>query len=329
MPSLKRFLISVAVAAVIAGPASASAPERWDEVGRSDIPLYYYQGMTHDEAGNRYFTGIHVGLYRTDAALNETGRNDDVIPPEVHLREQYNHVGDPSYYGGKVYLPLECYYPPAGNTCKTGAIGVADAGTLEMEHYVKLDPTEIKKAMWCEVSPDGQLLWTQEGDDLLAYSMSDMTASHAAPDNTAVRAVRKLVGAVPESGITGATFVGNRLFVAGQSDHGGVISSIDLLTGESKVEKAVAYIGESEGLDDDFDLKGDADQLPGSLHYMVLPYNQEALYERRHQLWCITSSGGKDRSCSDYCFGCLSRAASPGGVTREENGVRPRLRSAA
>lgn len=276
MSVLRKLLVFVAVAA-LAAPALAAPTDHWTEVGRTETPLYYYQGMTHDESGNRYFTGIHVGLWRTDSALNETGGNPDVIPPEVHLREQYNHIGDPSYSGGKIYLPLECYYPPAGNTCKTGAIGIADAETLEMEYYVKLDPSEIKKAMWCEVSPDGQFLWTQEGNDLLAYSMTDMTTSHAAPGNAPVKAVRKLVGAVPASGITGATFIGDRLFVAGQDDHGGVITSIDLLTGESKVEKTVAYVGESEGLDDDFDLKKDADQLPGSLHYMVLPYNQEAV----------------------------------------------------
>lgn len=276
MRCLKRFLVPVAVV-VLAAPALASPPERWTEVGRSEIPLYYYQGMTHDEAGNRYFTGIHVGLYRTDGELNETGRNDDVIPPEVHLREQYNHVGDLSYHGGKLYLPLECYYPPAGNTCKTGAIGVADADTLKMEHYVKLDPSEIQKAMWCEVSPDGTLLWTQSGKDLLAYAMSDLSAAHAAPDADPIEAVQRLVGAVPESGITGATFIGDRLFVAGQTEEGGVISSIDLVTGESKTEKSVEYVGESEGLDDDFDLKKDADALLGSLHYMVMPYNEEGM----------------------------------------------------
>ena len=268
-----RSALALALSVALATSALA-APSRWREVGRTPIPLYYYQGMTHDEAGNRYFTGIHVGLYRTDPALRETGRNDDVIPPDVHAREHYNHVGDLSYYNGKLYLPLECYYPPAGNTCKTGSIGIADPQTLEMEYYVKLDPAEIAKAMWCEVSPDGSLLWTQSGRDLLAYDMADFTSANAAPGGPAVTAVRRLVDAVPPTGITGATFIENRLFVAGQ-DGAEQIWSIDLTTGERRLETEIDYIGESEGLDDDFDLSPAADRLVGSLHWMVEPYNEE------------------------------------------------------
>jgi hypothetical protein len=231
--------------------------------------------MTHDPEGNRYFAGIHIGLYRTDPTLQETGRKDDVIPPDVHAREMYNHIGDLSYYDERLFLPLECYYPPAGNTCNTGSIGIADPATLEMQYYVKLDPSEIKKAMWCEVSPDGTLLWTQEGEDLLAYDMNDLVAENAAPDGPAIKAVRTLPGAVPPSGITGATFIGDRLFVAGGTEDGGQIWSIDLVSGKSKLETEISYVGESEGIDDDFDLRGAAASLPGALQYMVQPYNEE------------------------------------------------------
>ncbi|MDQ3955636.1 MAG: hypothetical protein M3285_08815 [Actinomycetota bacterium] len=271
---IHRLLVAGALAFLVSPAAAAEGS--WQEVGRTSIPLYYYQGMSHDPAGNRYFTGIWFGLYRTDPELNESARNDDVIPPEVHLREQYNHVGDLSYAGGNLYLPLECYYPPAGNTCKTGSIGVADPMTLEMEYYVKLDPAEITKAMWCEVSPDGALLWTQDGKDLLAYDMNAFTETNAAPGGPLVRPVRRLTGVVPPEGITGATFIDDRLFVAGQGDAGGVIYSIDLRDGSRTLETRTDYVGESEGLDDDLDLAPGADGLGGSLHYMVMPYNEEA-----------------------------------------------------
>lgn len=272
--SRMNFLRPIAVLVLVgllAGPAAAG--QGWEEVGRTPIPMYYYQGTTHDEAGNHYFTGIHVGLYRTDPALSETGRNDDVIGPELHATENYNHVGDLSYYGGNLYLPLECYYPPIGNTCNTGSIGVANPETLEIEYYVKLDPSEIKKAMWCEVSPDGKLLWTQEGEDLLAYDMADLSAENAAPNGEPIHSVLKLEGAVPPSGITGATFIGKDLFVAGGTEDGGEIWALDLKKGTAELQTSVEYIGESEGIDDDFDLKDDP--LAGSLHYMVMPYNEE------------------------------------------------------
>ncbi len=78
-------------------------------------------------------------------------------------------------------LPLECYTPGVGNTCGTGAFAVADPATLAWRYYVKLDPAEIPKAMWAETSPDGKLVWTSSGNDLLAYRTSDVSTAHAAP----------------------------------------------------------------------------------------------------------------------------------------------------
>ena len=229
--------------------------------------------MTHDEEGNRYFTGIYTGLYRTNRRLVETGRNDDVIG-EAHA-DGYNHIGDLTYYDGRLYLPLECYYPPAGNTCKTGAIGVADPVTLTMRYYVELDPAEIQKAMWAEVSPNGRLLWTSSGDDLLAYRVRDIRRTNARPAGGPINAVRRLAGAVPPSGITGATFICGRLFLAGQAQGPEQVWSIDLSTGSARLEIATEYVGESEGLDDDYGLTNAQDAIKGKLHWMVQPYNQE------------------------------------------------------
>ena len=148
---------------VAAAPARAADPGRWHVTGTTTLPLLYYQGVTVDPARNFYFDGIFVGLYRTNPDFTETGRTADVIPPDVHTSEGYNHIGDISWdraEGGRVLLPLECYVPGGpngGNPCLHGSIGVADPGTLQWRYYVKLDPAEIPKAMWNEVSPDGTL----------------------------------------------------------------------------------------------------------------------------------------------------------------------------
>ena len=47
--------------------------------------------------------------------------------------------------------------------------------TLAFRYYVKLDPAQIAKAMWVESSPDGRLLWTSSGSDLLAYRAADVS----------------------------------------------------------------------------------------------------------------------------------------------------------
>ena len=268
--------VAALVLAVLALPAAAQAadPGRWTLTDTTTLPLVYYQGVTVDAARNLYFDGVYVGLYRTTPAFAQTGRNDDVIPPDVHLREGYNHIGDISWdrrEGERILLPLECYVPGGpngGNPCLHGSIGVAGPGSLEWRYYVKLDPAEIPKAMWNEVSPDGSLLWTSSGDDLLAYRTADISRANAAPEHGPIHSVRRLRGAVPPSGITGATFVGDRMFVAGQSGGPFRVWSIDLATGERRLEIERRIVGESEGLVT-ASLKG------GTLHWLIQPFNDE------------------------------------------------------
>jgi hypothetical protein len=265
--------VALAVAVAVPVPATqASDPGHWRATGASRIPLEYYQGVTSDPRGALFFDGVLIGLYRADAKLREGGRNASVIPPAVTAAEGYNHVGDIGWdarEGGRVLLPLECYYPGqpgAANSCGTGSIGVADPGTLRWGYYVKLDPTEIPKAMWAEVSPDGRLVWTSAGADLLAYRTSDVSRAHAAPAAAPIHALRRLLGAVPSTGITGAAFYGDRLLVAGQQDTLLRVWSIDLSTGHRRLEIERTIVGESEGLDV-------ADVLGGTLNWIVTPFD--------------------------------------------------------
>ena len=268
-------LMTLALAVgVVAAPARAGDPKRWRETGTATLPIVYYQGVTVDPARNFYFDGVFVGLYRTDGSFRQTAGNDDAIPPEVHLQEGYNHIGDISFdraEGGRVLLPLECYVPGGpntGNPSLHGSIGVADPATLAWRYYVKLDPAEIPKAMWNETSPDGSLIWTSSGDDLLAYRTADVSAANAAPAAAPIRAVRRLSDAVPPSGITGATFVDGRLYVAGQGGGPFRVWSIDLADGSRRLEIERPIVGESEGLVT-ARIKG------GTLHWLIQPFNPE------------------------------------------------------
>jgi hypothetical protein len=266
----------------VAGPASAADPGRWTNTGVSRIPLFYYQGVTSDPSRNFYFDGIYTGLFKTDPALRQTAANPEpgVIPPAVRASEQYNHIGDISYgtaEGGRVLLPLECYYPGSpgdANTCQNGAIGVADAATLTWRYYVKLDPAGIKKAMWVERSPDGTLLWTSDGDDLVAYKSSDVNPLNA---GTTISEVKRLKGAVPPAGVTGAVFYNGRLFTAGQDGDLFQVYSTDLgswdsstQTGDQRleIELPAGTVGESEGL-------AVNSSCGGVLHWIVTPFNTE------------------------------------------------------
>ena len=263
------------MALAVAPAASAKDPGRWRETGRSTVPLYYYQGVASSPTG-LFFNGIHLGLYRTDRNLDEQKRNDDVFPLGVHLTENYNHIGDIAWdarEGGRVLLPVECYYPflapgqdDENNTCRTGSFGVADPVSLSWRYYVKLDPAEIPKAMWVAVSPDGELLWTQSGRDLLAYRASDVNPSNAAPSGPAIKAVRRLKNGAPPSGITGAAFSNGLMYAASQDGDTFQVWSIDVATGARQLEIEREVVGEAEGVDF---FTG----LGGTLHWLIQPYN--------------------------------------------------------
>jgi hypothetical protein len=238
--------------------------------GHSDIPLRYFQGMTSDPHRHLFFDGIFTGLYRTNMKLHQEAANFSVIPPTVTSSEGYDHIGDITWdrgEGGRIFLPLECYSLTEGNTCKTGSIGVADPRTLQWRYYVKLDPVFIDKAMWAETSPDGKFLWTSSGsgNDLLAYRIADINAANAGPNGPALKPVIRLVGKVPPSGITGATFYRKRLLLAGQRRGAFEVWSVNTRDGSRRLEIKRHIVGESEGLDT-------VRALGGLLHWQVTPF---------------------------------------------------------
>jgi hypothetical protein len=257
----------------IASPAAARDPGRWVDTGFSRFLPSYNQGITVDPSRNVYFDGTALrvnGLFRTNTSLQQAAAVSPEIPADVNAREGYNHIGDLSWdpgEGGRILLPLECFTPGGangGNTCGTGGFAVADPVTLQWRYYVKLDPADIPKAMWVESSPDGKLLWTSSGKDLIAYSAADVNAANAAAGGPLIKPVARLAGAVPSSGITGATFYNGRLFLAGTETGRFQIWSVDTATGKRRLEVERSYSGEPEGL-------AVFTALGGILHAQILP----------------------------------------------------------
>jgi hypothetical protein len=232
------------------------------------VSLSYFQGLTHSAAGAWFFDGIAVGLYRTDRDLRENATNPGALPPDL-TAQGFNHIGDLTWdarEGGRLLLPLECYVPGApngGNTCGLGAVGVADPATLRLRYAVGLDPVDIKKAMWAEVGPGGSELWTSSGRDLLAYDTAALAPGTTAP----VRPVRRLAGAVPPSGVSGAAFYRGRLLLAGQDGGALQVWSIDVSGATAPVLELElpGVAAESEGLDV-LDARG------GVLHWLLSPF---------------------------------------------------------
>ncbi len=238
--TLVATLVATAATSLAAAPAvRAQDPGEWLLTGASSVPASYWQGLTSSpDESTLFFTGFAEGLWQTTPRLSQTAGVATAIPPAVKLAEGYNHIGDPTWNsgdGGRVILPLECFTSGVGNFCGTGSFGVADPATLAWRYYVKLDPAQIKKAMWAETSPDGSLIWTSDGDDLLAYRSSEVTAANAAPNGPLLEPVRRLVGAVPPSGVTGAVFDHRRLLLAGANGNTFQVWSVNTSTGAGEL----------------------------------------------------------------------------------------------
>jgi hypothetical protein len=205
---------AVALASALAGWLAAPTLAAWRLNSTNAASIAYNQGIAFDQRlGGFFFDGVssifNSGLYRTDSSLTQRAGTFAVIPSTV---EGYNHLGDLSVdpTGRRVLLPLECFYPNSGgNTCGTGAIGVANPATLQFRYYVNLDRPQIQKAMWAEIDPDGRWIWTSSGHHLLAFSAADVSQATARRQRTgeAGGIVGKDLGAVlPTSEVTGAAF---------------------------------------------------------------------------------------------------------------------------
>lgn len=269
--NLRAALVGALLVPLALAPgAGAQDPGRWLLTGASSTPANYWQGLTSDPAeANLVFVGVFQGLWRTTAQLSQTAGAPTGIPAAVSAAEGYDHIGDPTWNpgeGGRLLLPLECYTPGVGNTCGTGAFGVADPSTLAFRYYVKLDPAEIQKAMWAETSPDGSLVWTSSGNDLLAYRTADVSAANAGPGTQGIRPVRRLAGAVPPGGVTGAVFEDGRLLLAGERNHIYQVWSVNTGNGERTLDLEMRICGESEGLDV-------IPTLGGELHWLIAPFD--------------------------------------------------------
>ena len=272
-------LLGVVSLALAIGVPSAGAADLWTETGRSLTSINYWQGITFDAATRTFtFDGPAEGLWRTDAQLARLAGRSTGIPSTVTGTEGWNHLGDLSFDaagGPRLLVPLECYYPGASdpNTCHTGGFGVVDPVTLQWRYYVKLDPSQITKAMWVEVSPDGRWVWTSSGTDLLAYDATQINAQHAGPTATPLTAAKRIVGVLRASSLSGAAFLGDRLYLA--FDRGSYVQvlsyPVDPTTGDVgttwrlEIQRTkTSSLYETEGL-----AVGDA--LGGTLHWQIQP----------------------------------------------------------
>jgi hypothetical protein len=252
---------AAALAAALA-PAAAHAadPGRWFALNDTPVAAGADLGVTSDDDAF-LFAGAPTAGLRTDLRLGAAVTSAQLLPADITALG-YDRLGDWTLADGRVIAPLGCSAPPAQppGACPPPALGILSP-QLGWLGRVLLDPTDVAQVTWAEASPDGDLVWTSSGDDLIAYDTATVQAGE-----TPIRPARRLVGAVPQGGIANAAFVDDRLFVA--VPRGFQIWSIDLETGEPQLEIERPYDGQPAGLDV-------VDALGGELHWLISPDDPE------------------------------------------------------
>jgi hypothetical protein len=291
-----RLTAMAVVGLVLAGVSAGKAQAAWQQGPTTTASPAYNQGITFDQSqGSFYLSGIdsptNSALYRTNRDLTPTGSNLALLPQS---KEGYNHVGDLSFDSTRrhLLLPMECYdQASGGNTCGVGAFGVADPATLGFRYYVNLDSTQIQKAMWDEITPDGKWILTSSGTHLLAYAAAKVNQTTA--DMQRAGAIGGITGkdlgaVLPTSGVTGGAFYTDastgtrRLLVSlNQTTYFQVVSyplgtapdGTPTVTGSPRPEISVAASSQSaepEGLSVTGKVSGSY-PLGGLLHWQMLP----------------------------------------------------------
>lgn len=251
--TLTRLTVALALLGVLAGApltARAADPGAWVLAGAARAPETATGGIAHDAAGGRFLAG-GTTLLRTDGRLRPDLTLRAAIPGELLGDPGFDRVGDPGWdaAGGRLVVPLACR-AGAGATCGSGGLALF-APNLDWRVGITLDAEAAPGGRWAAPAPDGALVWTAAGTDLLAYRTGDLTQANATLTGGPIRPAVRLPGAGPAGELTGGAFWQGRLYLTAGGPGPLRIWSIDVgapsPVARLEVERGIA--GAAAGLD--------------------------------------------------------------------------------
>ena len=163
------------------------------------LPPLYKQGLAFG-SGLWYFTGTSI-LIKLDREGEVLDFNSDPIPSKLK-KEGYFHLGDPDYWNGTLYVPVERrgYLRPA-------VLAAYNPTTLELARY---SYTPQDHMPWVAVDKEGRLYTSEYSpvDEVLMYRAEDIgEGGHAEPIRK-VRLNRTL------DGVQGGAFYDGKLYLS-------------------------------------------------------------------------------------------------------------------
>lgn len=251
MPVLRSLLAPLlGLALVLPAHAAAAGPGSWVVSGVERPPAGATTGIAGDGTGARFVTG-GTALLRTDARLATELTLRAAIPGELVRTPAFTGLGDPGWTPAarRLVAPLLCG-TGAGADCGRGGLALFDRD-LNWKVGVTLDAADGPAARWAAPSPDGALVWTSAGPDLVAYRVVDLVPANATLTGGPVRAAVRLPGAAPPGTVTGGAFWDGRLYLAVQSQGTVQLWSADVAAAapQARLEAEREVRGTSAGLD--------------------------------------------------------------------------------
>lgn len=231
---IRNTFIAVLTALVMFFSPAAVSTETAELIGTDTFimenALIMGQGITTD--GEYYYTsgtvtGINVtALAKYDAETLELADRKINPLPAVCRNRGNNHIGGISYYGGKIYAPVE------GGTEVPACIAVFDAETLKSTGEVyDLPASDFPEGVpWCAVDSETGYLYASVWEQTKKIHVYDV--------NNSMQYIKTIELSEPVKRIQGGEFYQGTLYLSKDNNDKGKIRdilSVNITTGEIAV----------------------------------------------------------------------------------------------
>jgi hypothetical protein len=127
------------------------------------------QGVTTDNQGHFWFSS-KLSLIKTNSQGGVTARADGLAIPYSLLKNGTDHIGDISYYNGKIIAPME-----DGKKYLHPHIGIFNAKTFAFEKKFALPWEQQKDGVpWVAVDPTRAQIYSSEYSDMNKINVYDI-----------------------------------------------------------------------------------------------------------------------------------------------------------
>jgi hypothetical protein len=240
MPQLFLILL-ITIHSFFCAAANTFDAENWIQVESHQFDLLQSllrcQGITSDENSNLWFSA-NSHLLRTTLLKKDSSSTNNSDPFSLELNQKsINHIGDISYYEGKIYAPLE-----DGPKYQHPNVAIYNATSLNLEKYFELSTMlQPDGVPWVAVDPINKFLISSQYSEVTKINVYDLAT---------LKPLKQILISKKINSIQGGKVFNKALYITANDDENGfAIYKINLSNGfTTKVAHFENDVVEAEGL---------------------------------------------------------------------------------